>query len=203
VFAEIKSVFGAAIEEMPKGFDMAAMAQPLPDSELLSDIEAREALKPIIEMAKCGFMEAQLEACRVMCDLSVHDGMQQHMCDNGCIQVLVDLASSPCEWTRQHAFLTLANLSEAQSCQEAIIDAGILPVLLKQAKDGPYNLAEMSRESARILANLSSRMASRVIAVLGHHAVTNWINSVEDLNDERLRLHASRAKESLSVVFAT
>jgi hypothetical protein len=55
----------------------------------------------------------------------------------------------------------------------------------------------MSRESARILANLSSRMAARVVDVLGSLAVSNWISSVDSLKDERLRLHASRAKEFL------
>jgi hypothetical protein len=87
--------------------------------------------------------------------------------------------------------------------QEAIIDAGILPALIKHATDGPYHHSEMSRESARILANLSQRLASRVVAVLGTRTVANWIESVDMLSDEKLKLHASRAKESLSVVFAT
>lgn len=75
-----------------------------------------------------------------------------------------------------------------------MIDAGVLPALLALATDGPYNTAEVSRESARILANLSTRMASRVVEVLGVRAAKEWMATVDCLVDERLKLHASRAK---------
>lgn len=78
--------------------------------------------------------------------------------------------------------------------QGAMIDAGVLPALLTLATDGPYNTAEVSRESARILANLSSRMAARVIEVLGPRVAKNWMATVDCLVDERLKLHACRAK---------
>lgn len=78
-----------------------------------------------------------------------------------------------------------------------MIDAGVLPILLILATDGPYTTSEMSRESARILANLSSRMAGRVVDVLGPRQVTKWLASVDFFKDDRLKLHASRAKECL------
>ena len=152
-------------------------------------------------MAKSGKVESQLSASRMICDLSLHDDMQQLLCDSGCLQSLVEdlLPLKNCEWTHQHALIALANLSEAQSCQGAMIDAGVLPALLALATDGPYQSAEVSRESARILANLSSCMATKVVHVLGPGAVLNWIGSVDLLRDERLKLHASRAKEFLIV----
>lgn len=83
-----------------------------------------------------------------------------------------------------------------------MIDAGVLPALLTLATDGPYNSAEVSRESARILANLSSRMAARVVDVLGPQVTANWMASVDNLLDGRLKLHASRAKDSLQHVIS-
>lgn len=84
-----------------------------------------------------------------------------------------------------------------------MIDAGVLPALLTLATDGPYHTAEVSRESARILANLSSRMAARVVDALGPQATANWMASVDNLLDDRLKLHACRAKESLQSVVST
>jgi hypothetical protein len=191
--------------EQPRVFDSFGLATSLPNVELLSDEEAVEALLPILHMAKSGLLEPQLEAARLFCDLSLHDAMQQHMCDSGCVQALVEnlLPCVICEWTRQHAVFALANLSEAQGCQEAMIDAGILPVILNLVRDGPYKTIEMRRECARILANLSARLASRVVNVLGPRTLSNWLEKVDALRDERLKLHAHRARESLTVVFAS
>lgn len=167
----------------------------------LPEIDSEDALKSVLLMAKSGKFESQLVASRLICDLSLHDNMQQLICDSGCLRSLVEdlLPLKTCEWTHQHALIALANLSEAQSCQGAMIDAGVLPALLELATDGPYHSAEVSRESARILANLSSCLATRVVHVLGPGAVLNWIGSVDMLRDERLKLHASRAKEFLIV----
>jgi hypothetical protein len=171
-------------------------ASPMPSAGLLSDEEVTSCLQPILQMAKSGKVEAQLQASRMLCDLSMRDDIQQQLCDSGCLVVLVQvlLPSTICEQISHHALLALANLSEAQSCQGAMIDAGVLPALLTLATDGPYNTAEISRESARILANLSSRMAARVIEVLGPRVAKNWMATVDCLVDERLKLHASRAK---------
>lgn len=180
--------------------DCIAITFPAPLHDL-SDVDSHDALKPVLLMAKSGKVESQLSASRMICDLSLHDDMQQLLCDSGCLQSLVEdlLPLKNCEWTHQHALIALANLSEAQSCQGAMIDAGVLPALLALATDGPYQSAEVSRESARILANLSSCMATKVVHVLGPGAVLNWIGSVDLLRDERLKLHASRAKEFLIV----
>lgn len=199
VFNELKITIQAAYVGA-KGPECMAINCPQP-LHYLPEIDSQEALKSVLLMAKSGKFESQLEASRLICDLSLHDDMQQPLCDSGCIQSLVEdlLPIKNCEWTHQHALIALANLSDVQSCQGAMIDAGVLPALLALAADGPYHCAEVSRESARILANLSSRMATRVVHVLGPGAVMNWIGSVDMLRDERLKLHATRAKEFLVV----
>ena len=92
---------------------------PMPASGLLSDDDMLNSLRPILAMARSNKLEAQLEASRMLCDLSMRDDIQQHLCDSGCLSVLVQvlLPSAICEQISQHALLALANLSEAQSCQ--------------------------------------------------------------------------------------
>ena len=202
VWAQIKALMNNEPVPEPRPFETCDLATPFPAVELMSDEEAIEALKPILEMAKCGLLEPQLEAARTFCDLSLHDAMQHHMCDSGCVQALVEnlMTCDMCEFTKSHAVFALANLSETQGCQEAMIDAGILPILLQLVKDGPYNTAEMRRESARILANLSARLASRIVTVLGPRTLSVWLDKVDSFHDERLKLHACRAKQSLKEI---
>lgn len=192
------------MEDASEVCEPSSVAAPLPAVDLLSDEQAIKVLQPILQMAKSNQLEAQLEAAKIFCDLSLHDSMQQLLCDSGCVQSLViDLMRCDAyEWTSHHAIFALANLSEAQCCQDAMIDAGILPVLLAFAKDGPYNNAERSREAARILANISARVAARVVSILGPRTVSKWLDSVDTFADDRLKLHALRARDSLAVVFA-
>lgn len=92
---------------------------PMPASGLLSDDDVLKSLEPILVMARSNKLEAQLEASRMLCDLSLRDDIQQQLCDSGCLAVLVQvlLPVTICEQISHHALLALANLSEAQSCQ--------------------------------------------------------------------------------------
>ena len=73
-----------------------------------------------------------------------------------------------------------------------MIDAGVLPALLTLATDGPYTSAEVSRESARILANLSSHMAARVVDVLGPQLVIKrLLDRLEKSADDGTPYHAN------------
>ena len=78
----------------------------------------------------------------------------------------------------------------------------MLPGLLNLAADGPFQTAAMRRESARLIANLSDRLATRVVAALGKQAVHSWMSSVDSMGDPALRVHALRAKTSLAVVLS-
>ena len=200
---QIKTTMDNAPPCESRSFEALRFATPLPVGDyFLPDDEAVEALKPIMRLATSGMLESRLEAARIFCDLSLHDAMQQHMCDSGCVKALVEdlMACDMCDLTRQHAVFALANLSEAQGCQEAMIEAGILPTLLHYVKDGPYNTAEMRREAARILANLSARLAHSVVAAVGPRAMAIWLEKVDSFRDERLKLHAERARDALRAV---
>ncbi len=62
--------------------------------------------------------------------------------------------------------------------------------------DGPYHTAEMRRECARTFANLCSGASNgrKIISTIGVDSASSWISSVDNLRDERLKLHARRAK---------
>lgn len=160
-------------------------------------------LEPILRMAACDKREAQLEASRILCDLSTDESMPQLLCEGGCVSVLRDLLSNTvCDWARLHAVSTLANLSDSALCQEAIIKGGVLPILLQFAADGPYQTAELRRLAAYTLANVSKRLSPLVIATLGPTQVSGWLKSIDNFKDQRLKLQALRAKEFLSVLIS-
>lgn len=87
-----------------------SVAAPLPAIDLLSDEEAIKVLQPILKMAKSGQVDAQLEAAKIMCDMSLHDSVHQLLCDSGCVQALVvDLMRCDvCDLTSHHAIFALA-----------------------------------------------------------------------------------------------
>ena len=66
--------------------------------------------------------------------------------------------------------------------------------------NGPYNSVVSGRESARLLANLSDSLASRVVGVLGEKAVRDWMQTVDDLSDVFLKQQANRARYSIAAV---
>jgi len=172
-----------------------------PFFEPISDIQAAEAIKPIITMAKSNKIDSQFEASAIMCDLSLHEDMQQIMCDEGCVTVLMELLSCNGEFQNcnYHAICALANLSTSVACQELLVSTPLfLTSLLKLVSDGPYYSAELRRESARVLANISERNSSQILSAVDNDSMRSWINSVDDIKDERLRTHANRAKLSLS-----
>eukprot|EP01041_Mallomonas_annulata_P013653 gene13653-29013_t len=171
---------------------------PLPEIIPISDEETIQALQPIVDMAYDRFMEPKVEAAKVLCDLSQHEGMHQALLAAKCIEAMVHLVSSGVEGAAQHAVLALANISASQSCQETIINAGVLPNLLALITNRPYHSAVMGREGARLLANLSDRLAARVIVALGEKEIKSWMNSVDSLDDTFLKQQALRARGYLS-----
>jgi hypothetical protein len=152
-------------------------------SEFLSDEDVLKSMKPIMNMALSGKIEAKLEASRLLCELSLRDDMHQYIIESGCLRVLVEilLPSKLCEWTPRHAINALGNLADAETCQGAMIASGVLPMLISLAIDGPYNILETSRESARILAVLTTRSAQKTVEELGYGAASTWMESVDFL----------------------
>ena len=169
----------------------------LSDEEVSSD-----CFENIFRMAKEPTMEAQLEASRMLCDLTADtSGMQQAVVENGGLTVLKDLIEkSISDWAKQHAMFALANLADAKVFESDIIKENILPLLLKHAIDGPYNTAEMRRSAVHILATLCDGCPTEVIKSIGKPFLLSWMNSVDNIHDEKLKLHACRAKTLLSKV---
>lgn len=185
----------------------AAFPSPLLECEMLSDSESCELLQPLVRMVRSVTMESKVKAAKIMCDLSQNEGMQHALCESGCLQALVELteASAPKD-ARQHAFLALAHLSVSLSCQEALIDAGILPAIMSisddRVSDESFDCQEIKREGARMFANVCTRFSSKVIATVGHRAVSAWLECVDKIADGRLKLHAGRARDALSLALS-
>ena len=180
----------------------SSMSTSVPFFDCLGEEEAHEALDSVLKMGREKKVDTQIEAARIFCDLSSNedDIFQQLLCESESMKVLLDLAGpeSP-ELARQYIFMALANLSMHHGhCQERIIDAGALPTILPLVSNGSYESAEMRREGARILANLSGGLAARVVNELGHASVSTWMNTVDNLADERVRLHAMQARDQLT-----
>jgi hypothetical protein len=118
VYHELQSLL--SVSPVDEGrLDSFAASTPMPSlNGLLPDDEAARALQPIISMGSQSNFEAQLEAARIFCDLSLYDGVRQQMCDGGCIPVLASLISSAnMDAVRLHAITALANISNVHTCQ--------------------------------------------------------------------------------------
>ena len=174
---------------------------PLPEMALeLSANEIAEAVVPILAMAASGKCESQVNAAQIFCDLSMQQNMFEELCQHECITALVHLSSVEFDYCNQHAVCALANLSSSRSCQEELLRApAFLLQLLQLCANGSHHTAEMRRECARLLANLCSARASamQLLQVVGRRDAALWMDSVDALSDERLRLHAERARHAL------
>lgn len=174
---------------------------PLPESAVeLSSSEIADAVNPILAMASSQVCESRLTAAQILCDLSLQQNMLEHLCQEECVSALVKLVHVEFNYCNQHAVCALANLSSSRSCQEILLkDKILLQQLILLCTNGTYCTAEMRRECARLLANLCSSRSGAVnfMQQLGKEEVGRWLLAVDDLTDERLRLHADRARSTL------
>lgn len=174
---------------------------PLLESSVeLSPSEINDAVAPILAMAASGKCESMVNAAQILCDLSLQESMRESISTRDCVMTLVKLTRVEFDYCNQHAICALANLSSSRSCREFLLnDDSFLQQLLHLCADGSYNTSEMRRECARLLANVcSSRSgAMRIVELVGEDNVSSWVESVDGLKDERLRLHATRAREAL------
>lgn len=200
VYNELKNVLMGNHDES-RSFDSFASTVPMPGASdaSLSDAEAKTAFLPIQKMSEDENPEAHFIAAQILCDLTLQDGIHRQLCDNHGIQILAKFVKSDSERICRLAILALANLSEAHICQNGIISAGILPNLLKFATDGPYQSTEMRRAAARIIANISFRLADAVASSMNRSELTEWMDGVGRIDDIKLRFHADRARSSLAL----
>lgn len=171
---------------------------PIPSYRELSLQDTRTALMPIVDMARSSQVDAKIESARIMCDLSGRLDMHACMCETGCVTALVDLMMVEHEWCNQHAICALANLSISRPCQDVLMGTPtFFPALMRLVRDGSHSSVEMRRECARMLANLCAGFGPRIVNAVGFEVAATWVDSVENIRDDRLKLHAERAKAYL------
>jgi hypothetical protein len=167
-----------------------------------SDID--NSIDAVLSMADSGICEAQLGASQIFCDIFSLPETANHTKKLAeCLDALVKLSNVEYEFCNQHAICALAELSTSRTCQEVLLrNKKFMKTLLANSSDGNYNTIEMRRECARMLANISccgdESHAQQIVKGTGVNNVEAWLQSVDDLKDERLRMHADRARESLS-----
>lgn len=203
--AQLRRVLGCAVEPSPRPhFDSYAASLPPTSPDVPSDAEARELLQPVLRMARDSKTDSKVHAAKILCDLSTNEAMQQALCDTGCLGVLVEFmaADSPLE-VRQYALAALARLSAPIAYQEALIDAGVVPMLLGLEVDGSFETAELRREGVRVLANLTTRFGAKVVDAACHDSLATWMESMNQVHDSRLKMHADRAAEIFSALLVS
>jgi len=124
----------ASLSESTSSASSASSTTPTPVSSLaeysLSDKDIQEALCPILTMAKNAATEIQLEAAKILYSLTCKDDTREQLRESGVATILANLVvSGSCDCTRRNAAFALTNLSESPSCQEAIVDSGVIPEL--------------------------------------------------------------------------
>lgn len=197
IYKAIHHAFDSSVE--------LAVSHSLPVPSFDFDLDSNvvdKSIDDILAMATSGLGEAQVGASQIFCDIFSRDDTAHLMSKyTECISALIDLTQINFESCNQHAYCALANLSSTPSCQKELIqNESFLQSLLELCADGKYDTIEMRRECARLLANISGVEASaqQIVSCAGRSNIASWLSTVDDLKDERLRLHADRAKVSLA-----
>jgi hypothetical protein len=185
---------------MSKDFDIFTKTTHLPESTIDPSLEdISKGVDTLLRMAKCVNTEAQCEAAKALCEAALNETMQVHLCDHNVVEVLRSLLyDSVCPWAKHHAMVVLSQLSDSKVCVESIIEGGVLPKLLELSTDGSYETAELRRLAAHVLAKLSMKMSKKVVSALDKKELARWMNSVDSIHDERLKIHGILIKDNLS-----
>lgn len=189
--------------DSPVDFDGVSAA----DEEEVSSTTIAEAVNTVTSMAYEPRQESRLLAARLLCDFTASEMLScdTSLCSSlSVIQALLKLAQGNPELHRENevrycAFLALSNLSRGSvSTKTALINAGAVPVIIAAIDNGTYQDAHIRRECASMLSNLSTgNMAKKVVSVLGYNKVNSLFPVIDGLTDERMKLHAMMAKDSL------
>lgn len=110
---------------------LSTSPQPLPFTEELQPDEAKQALQSILSMAKSSHLESQIEAAKILCDLSYQQDLHYLLCDTNCIEILIEFMQIEHDYCNQHAICALANLSSSRTCQVSLLISFLLPFLTK------------------------------------------------------------------------
>ena len=171
------------------------------DDSILTKEEKKEALRRIIQLTPDQNEKSKLEVCRIMCDLSGDAEIRNLMYTTGCLDILFELFRSGivqkpiCKMMIHQTIIALADFSECEECQESIIKSGHLPDIMMLGIDGPYTEIAMRRDSARIFANIAEKKSHIILEYVSRDEIINWLASVENMVDTRLKQQTDRASE--------
>lgn len=178
----------------------ASTVGPFSPALFNTEVEAQEVIEPILAMAESDDMDCQIEASKILYDFAMNEDLLPCLCDTRCIDIMILLAQENApEAARHNIFMTMALLATKSQWQEVIAEKQeLFCVIMTTVVNGPYETAELRREGARTFESLSlSRVAHMIPSKVGKEPLFNWFSSVDDLQDERLKLHAERAREAL------
>ena len=170
------------------------------EEEAVYSIAARVHEKPL--------QETRLLFARILADYTANEIQSGHasLCTSPeIIDALIALASGHQglfgeEEVRYCAFLALSNLSRGTvQYKGALIDRGVVRLLIGTIKNGAYEDPHVCRECASILNNLcTGPMAKRVLKVIGHENAETIFPGLNTLTDERVKFHLGMARQSLN-----
>lgn len=178
-----------------RSIELSSCSQP-------SEEEVAQSIRQVVTMADASNGEqAQLEAARILCDLSEEQEIHQQMVDAQCLETLVSMAHSEHQLIRLHAVIALAQLSVHVDCVLKIIATGTaLPLLMKIALSTPtvsaYLTASMRREAARVIENVARFKPTQAMASLQTHALDQfeaWPKEISEVADPMIRDRCQRA----------
>lgn len=178
------------------------LSLPPPRQQVQQD-RLEKSIRNVVSMADSGVGEAQVSAAQIFCNVSADASKHDMLMHCGCIPALMKLMKVEFESCNEHAVCALANLSSSPNCQDILTkDENFVKTLLPLCSDTDcnYNTIGMRRECARVLANISGAAsgAQHVVECAGINSIVSWMENVENMKDEKLRLHADRAKASLA-----
>jgi hypothetical protein len=166
-----------------------------------SEAEIQASITEILHLGNEVNFEAKEEASHMLYDVSTHDSLLLHLGDPAVLEFFISVLTEDHELfdnAKHNVILAMANISDSLAGQAAIIESGALPSIFNLAANGSYVTVEMRRECARIIANVTTKFAVKVAASVSPDDLQSWLVSVDHLEDDKLKMHAERAKHAFT-----
>lgn len=186
------------------------------DSDEISETdETKTCLQHIIDSLNSPYIDSQEEALKQLFQISMQGEYVHQLHELNIIQALkqyicsdVSLESKKkisCDdiYRKQWGLLVLCNLSESLAYQSDISSCGLVPYLFNMCNDGEYHSYDGRCASARILANITSQNNSLLSQQCDESILRSWMESIDAIQNQKIRIHAERAKEAFHHVLST
>lgn len=206
LYNELKSDFSAFISnrsEMERASEANSVSShALPPLAPLSDYEIIASLRPVLEMVNSVLLDVREQGCQILCDICAQEDIHHILASSGCVKELIcNVIAAKSTEIKNFAVCALAAVSSSQTGLDCIFECmncvKLTQELFSCATDGCYETAEMRRECSRILKNLCKEDPCKVKEFVEESQLHDFINCVDSLQDDRLRLHAECAKDYL------